>query len=151
MSSMFKSCSELEYLDLSNFDTSNVTDIKEMFSGCNRLKEIKGLNHFNTTKVEDMSFMFESCFELECLDLSNFNTINVSNLCYMRSKCIKLKDIKGINYFNTNSAINMEGLFFSCSKLEYLDLSKVKLNPIPLHKILYQPNFIIIYENIEIF
>ena len=31
MQSMFDECNELEYLDLSNFDTSNVTTMKQMF------------------------------------------------------------------------------------------------------------------------
>ena len=50
MTYMFNNCSELEYLDLSNFDTSNVTDISymsHMFDGCNKLKEIKGKEKFN--------------------------------------------------------------------------------------------------------
>ena len=44
---MFGECYELEYLDLSNFDTSNVTNMSFMFSNCNKLKEIKGINKFN--------------------------------------------------------------------------------------------------------
>ena len=45
---MFQQCNELEYLDLSNFDTSKVTDMSFMFSECYKLKEIKGINKFNT-------------------------------------------------------------------------------------------------------
>ena len=32
MSRMFKECKELEYLDLSNFNTENVTDMSFMFN-----------------------------------------------------------------------------------------------------------------------
>ena len=46
MKSMFQKCNELEYLDLSNFDSSNVIDISYMFMGCKKLKEIKGSNNF---------------------------------------------------------------------------------------------------------
>ena len=52
---MFGICYELEYLDLSNFDTSNVTTMRNMFVKCNKLKEIKGLNKFNTKNVTDIS------------------------------------------------------------------------------------------------
>ena len=52
---MFAQCYELEYLDLSNFDTSNVTNMNGMFFKCNKLKEIKGLNKFNTKNVTDIS------------------------------------------------------------------------------------------------
>ena len=73
---MFNTCSELEYLDLSNFNTSNVTNMEFMFNECYKLKEIKGLNNFNTSKVTNMSLMFRYCSKLEYIDLSNFNTSN---------------------------------------------------------------------------
>ena len=38
---MFQLCNELEYLDLSNFNTSNVTDMEGMFNECHKLKEKK--------------------------------------------------------------------------------------------------------------
>ena len=34
MGGMFQECKELEYLDLSNFDTSNVTKMNHMFNKC---------------------------------------------------------------------------------------------------------------------
>ena len=41
---MFQSCYELKYLDLSNFDTSNVLNMEYIFRDCKKLKEIKGTN-----------------------------------------------------------------------------------------------------------
>ena len=38
MNSIFDGCNELEYLDLSNFDTSNVTNMVWMFADCFKLK-----------------------------------------------------------------------------------------------------------------
>ena len=80
MGSFFEKCSNLIYLDLSNFDSSKVTNMKWMFLDCSCLKEIKGINKLITNKVIDMSGMFLSCNELEYLDLSNFNTSNVNNM-----------------------------------------------------------------------
>ena len=96
---MFKECKSLEYLDLSNFDTSNVKGMWLMFSGCSKLKEIKGINNFNTSNVKNMSNMFENCESLEYLDLSNFDTSNVEDMDYMFGSCCKLKEIRGINNF----------------------------------------------------
>ena len=45
---MFEDCNELEYLDLTNFNTSKVTDMAFMFNECYKLKEIKGINNFET-------------------------------------------------------------------------------------------------------
>ena len=62
---MFENCNEIEYLDLSNFNTENVTDMSGMFNDCNKLKEIKGINKFNTNKVTVMNTMFQACNVIE--------------------------------------------------------------------------------------
>ena len=123
MQSMFQLCCQLEYLDLSNFDTSNVTDMSYMFTNCKKLKEIKGLNKFITSKVKDMRAMFPFCTQLEYLDLSNFDTSNVINMESMFYSCNKLKEIKGINNFITNRVTKMRAMFGKCPELEILDLS----------------------------
>ena len=48
---MFQGCQELENLDLSNFNTTKVTDMGFMFNKCNKSKEIKGINRFNTNNA----------------------------------------------------------------------------------------------------
>ena len=68
MKAMFQECKELENLDLSNFDVSNITDISFMFNGCNKLKEIKGIENFNTSNITNMSSLFQNCNELEKID-----------------------------------------------------------------------------------
>ena len=55
-------------MDLSNFDTSNVTNMSYIFCNCNKLKEIKGINQFNINKVTEMKEMFYGCNELKNLD-----------------------------------------------------------------------------------
>ena len=80
---LFDECKFLTILDLSNFDTSNVTDMGWMFNRCHKLKEIKGINKFITNKVTNMNAMFQECNELEYLDLSNFDTSNVTDMGWM--------------------------------------------------------------------
>ena len=99
MIGMFNDCRDLEYLDLSNFDTSNITDMNSMFLACSKLKEIKGINNFNTSKVTKMIMTFAGCSSLEYLDLSNFDTSNVTTMEFMFNGCSNLKEIKGINKF----------------------------------------------------
>ena len=53
MSRMFGGCSSLSSLDLSNFNTSNVTNMSGMFSGCQSLSGLY-LYQFNTSKVTDI-------------------------------------------------------------------------------------------------
>jgi len=119
----FEGCTNIISLDLSNFDSRNITNMKCMLSGCQKLKEIKGLNHLITNKVTSMKAMFQNCHEITFLDLSNFDTSNVTNMSFMFTGCNSLKEIKGINKLITNKVIEMEGMFLYCKELEYLDLS----------------------------
>ena len=54
MRSMFSDCIGLTSLDVSNFDTSNVTDMRFMFYGCAALKKItmKGCSEATRTKIQ---------------------------------------------------------------------------------------------------
>ena len=53
MSYMFSSCINLFKLNLSLFNTNNVTDMSGMFSGCNNLSKLN-LSSFNTNNVNNM-------------------------------------------------------------------------------------------------
>ena len=57
---MFEGCSSLKELNLSNFNTNNVTNMYSMFHGCSSLKELN-ISNFNTNNVTNMSDMFSKC------------------------------------------------------------------------------------------
>ena len=63
MSYMFYGCSSLININLSNFNTNDVTDIEGIFEGCSSLTNID-LSNFNTIKVSDMDNMFYGCSSL---------------------------------------------------------------------------------------
>ena len=54
---MFDSMSNLTALNLSNFNTSKVTDMRDMFFNMPRLTTLD-LSNFDTSKVTDMNSMF---------------------------------------------------------------------------------------------
>ena len=83
---MFFSCSNIIEIDLSYFDTSNVTSMESMFYGCSQLTSID-LSHFNTSKVTNMHSIFSECLKLTSIDLSHFDTSNVKNMEFMFSGC----------------------------------------------------------------
>ena len=59
-------------IDLSSFDTKNVTDMSCMFRDCSSLQSLD-LSGFDTENVTDMSYMFEGCsslYQIECDDTS---------------------------------------------------------------------------------
>lgn len=95
MSSMFQECSNLKFLDFTNFDTKNVSNMYFMFNGCSTLTSLD-LTNFNTAEVRDMNRMFnmldESSTALTTIYVSdNFVTTNVQNGKNMFKNCTKLK------------------------------------------------------------
>ena len=50
MSNMFYNCSSLKSLNLSNFNTDNITDMNNMFCACSSLIELN-LSNFNIDNV----------------------------------------------------------------------------------------------------
>jgi len=71
---MFSDCSSLTLLDVSGLSTRRVASIGEMFEGCYDLKRIIGLENFDTSNVTNMKEMFNYCNSLTALDLSSFDT-----------------------------------------------------------------------------
>ena len=76
-------------LDLSSFDTSNVTNMRDMFCNCPDLLSLD-LSNFDTSNVTNMSTMFVYCQELRALDLSSFDTSNVTDMSYMFYECVSI-------------------------------------------------------------
>ena len=104
---MFKSCESLYctngVLDLSDFNTSNVTDMSYMFFGCYQLKQIVFFFFLNTGNVENMACMFAG-WDSEVLHPMSLTTLNVAN-------------------FNTSKVKYMQFMFYQCKEIESLNVS----------------------------
>ena len=121
MSDMFSSCRGLTSLDVSNFSTAKVTAMRSMFYGCSGLTSLN-LSNFNTSNVTAMYGMFQSCSGLTSLNLSNFNTSNVTDMRYMFQSCSGLTSLN-LSNFNTSKVTDMGCMFDRCSRLTSLNLS----------------------------
>ena len=121
MSTMFRNCISLTSLDLSSFDTSNVTSMHHMFSSCSSLTDLN-LSNFKTNNVTDMNYMFDNCSSLTNLDVSKFNTSNVANMYSMFGGCSSLTSLD-VSNFITSKVTNMNSMFNGCSSLTNLDVS----------------------------
>ncbi|WP_295084315.1 BspA family leucine-rich repeat surface protein [Ruminococcus sp.] len=122
MSDMFLSHGPLFNIDISGFDTSNVTDMSGMFSGYKSTS--LDLTSLDTSNVTDMSSMFDYCYNLESIDLSNFDTSKVVDMHYMFSSCASLESLD-LSSFDTSNVTTMYSMFslYSNSSLKSIDLS----------------------------
>ena len=127
-SGMFSYLDNVDTLDLTGLDTSNMTSMSYMFYNSNSLKSVN-LSNFNTSKLLYANNMFNGCTSLESLDLSNFNTSKVTNFSNMFRDCQKMKEIN-LSNFDTSSATTFANLFHNCSSLTTLDLSSFNTNKV---------------------
>ena len=105
---------------LSNLDTSEMTNMGFMFSGC-KYKDLSAIANFNTSKVTDMEWMFQNC-TFTSLDLSGWDVSKVTNMSNMFRGCSSVKTLN-VSGWNTANVENMGCLFYACKLLKSLDLS----------------------------
>ncbi len=94
---------KLTKLDLSTWDTSNVTTMNGMFYGCEGLVELN-IDNFNTSKVKDFGYMF-------------------------RYTAVKTIDA---SIFDVSSATNLQGMFYDVKNVEALDFSSWVHDDMPM-------------------
>ena len=120
MNYMFSNCSRLTLLDVSKFNTTNVTEMVNMFANCSGVSSLN-VSGFNTANVIRMDLMFYNCNGLSVLDLSSFNTGRVTNIGYMFYGCSHLQTIYISDMFVTNQIQRYEDIqdetFSGCTLL----------------------------------
>ena len=117
-------------LDLSNFNTSNVTTMESMFAcdgECTHDFKIN-LSSFDTRKLINAKNMFKFLVGTKKLDLSSFYTPSLINMEGMFSHCTALTDFK-IPNITTDNVINMEDTFatFGYNKLDIANFNTSKV------------------------
>ena len=121
MKAMFHSCTSLTNIDLSTFFTGSVTDMSLMFYNCLSLKAID-LNSFITSNVTRMRHMFSYVNSVESIDLSMFDTSNVVDMGWMFSNNPTLISLN-LSSFDTSKVTDMSGMFYECKNLRTVNLT----------------------------
>lgn len=119
-SSVFAS-SGLVNADLSNLDTSNITNMKYLFAYNKGLKTVGILSEWDTGHVSDMASMFYETSALQSAgNIGKWNTRNVTSMNMMFTE----SDVstKTIGHWNTSKVVDM-GYMFHSYKGEWGDLS----------------------------
>lgn len=130
MERMFLNCTSLLDLDLTTFDTRNVTTMYAMFCMWdssldefpkNVLVSIKFGQNFKTNNVTNMRSMFAGLTNLQSLDVSDFDTSRVTTMYHMFTGCKNLVTLD-VSHFYTSQVTNMQQMFSQCSSLTSLNL-----------------------------
>ena len=108
---------DIEMIDITGWDTSNVTDMDSMFFNCVNLEVIFGIEELDTSSVTTTEAMFSRCNKLRKLDLSKWDPKSFKNCDNMFYGCKSLEELKGVEQwkdtFNMNNTTGYQ-MFKQC-------------------------------------
>ncbi|MFC6293842.1 BspA family leucine-rich repeat surface protein [Lactiplantibacillus daoliensis] len=108
---------------LANLDIANVTSLKYLFQGDQRLQQID-FGQSNFSKVQSFEGMFYNCSALTNIaGISQWDTSGVTNLAYMFSGASSLTSLP-ISTWNTSKVTILSYTFYNCSSLVSLDVAR---------------------------
>lgn len=126
----FYNMTNLKTVEVSDLNTSNVTDMSNYFSKCVSLSSLSdsipipmGIKYWDTRKVESFDNMFFRCNSLLTLDLRHWNTQKVTHMGLMFAECTKLSNLN-LEGWDTRSVNVMVGMFTNCKNMSSLQLGE---------------------------
>ena len=100
-----------KYIDISDWDASNVKSMHSMFYGCKKLKSVGDISKWDVSNVEDMACMFCHCEYLN-QNISNWDVSNVTNMTFMFQGCNNFN--QDISDWDVSNVTNMSYMFCWC-------------------------------------
>ena len=113
---------EIKEIDL-NANIAITGSANGVFKNLKDLATINGLGNLDTSQVTNMEEMFSNCPKLTALDLSSLNTNNVASYSSMFSGDTALISVD-LSSFKVAANAEMTDMFSSCSSLTKLTLGK---------------------------
>ncbi|MCW1355590.1 BspA family leucine-rich repeat surface protein, partial [Campylobacter jejuni] len=99
-----------EAIHLGYIDTSNITDMSELFFKSTR-KDFSGIEKWDVSNVKDMDSMFWGCENFD-QDISGWNTSSVVNMKSMFKGCDSFN--QDLSSWDISNVKNMEDMFENC-------------------------------------
>ena len=120
--------------DISDWDTTNVANLSNLFYDCDFLKSLPDISNWNTVNVTDMTCLFNKCSSLKSLpDISKWNIVNVKKLNLLFNECELLFSLPDISKWKTNNIDDIGYMFHRCNSLISLpDISNWKTDKVTL-------------------
>lgn len=128
MQAMFYACYDLREINVTGWDVSKVTGLRDMFSSENqnaadmKLEKVIGTETWRPTNVTHIGSMFYGCGQLTELNLSGWDMPKMENANHMFADCHKLESIN-LTGWNTPNVFTIDCMFNHCMSLKTIDVS----------------------------
>ena len=108
---------KFKYIDISDWDVSNATNMSYMFYMCKELKSVGNISGWDVSNVTDMSSMFYGCTYFN-QNISSWDVSNVIGMSYMFAWCESFN--QDLSNWNVSKVRFIGGAFTGCSiKMKY--------------------------------
>ena len=114
---MFNNCNAMTVIDVSEFDTQTLTDAGQLFESCYSLERVVGLEKWDTSNVTNMQQMFQSSSKLVEVDLSAFDTSSLKDVQVMFNGCSALKTVYVSDLWDMSKVTASGKMFAGCVQL----------------------------------
>jgi surface protein len=110
---------DLESIDVTMLDTSQVTTMEKMFMYCRSLREVTGMRNWDVGKVKNMAWLFGACLSIRSLGfLSKWDISHVETMEGMFWVCESLRNVDGLTSWRVNNVKDFHGMFAGCTGLK---------------------------------
>jgi surface protein len=113
LSRSFSGCSSLSYLDVSRWNTSNITTFLQTFINCSSLTTLDTKN-WDTSSVTIFQNTFQNCSNLNTMDVSNWNVSNVVDFNFCFYIC-NLQELNCKNWELRKAGVRLDNIFRNSS------------------------------------
>ena len=113
--------SDAKNVDLTMISPKNETSLKHLFYKNNTLVNVD-VSNWDTSKVTDFTQAISQTHNLESIDVSNWDTSNGVNFFAMFDEGYKIKIID-VSKWNMSAAENIDWMFCRCQSITSFDLS----------------------------
>ena len=100
-----------------SFANALPTSCFQWFNGLSSLTTIEGIGYLNTSEVTDMNEMFSGCSSLLSLQLKAFNTAKVTDMAKMFYNCSALTTIYISDLFVVSAVSASDDMFTGCTNI----------------------------------
>ena len=130
--SMFQNCKELEYADLSNFNTINIKEDEKLFYhiffndnkeeienkySIHKKDKVKKIRIVIDYQVKSFENLFKNCKCIQYINFKKFNRNNIDNMRRMFYECSLMEELN-LSNFDSSNVIDMGFMFNKCHKLK---------------------------------
>ena len=148
MTGMFAG-SYLPSIDIRNFDTRNVVDMRYTFAGLKNVRHLD-LHGFDVSKVNNIGAIFSGNPTLVSLNLANWQLDSIHAMDSLFAGMHALTDLN-LTGFTTKNVTDMHHMFTECHALTTLDLSSFDTSKVTDMNNMFRDNFALKNLNLSSF